>query len=442
MKKIIILLIMLLLILFGLNSNGCGDNREKPSADTTAFIKWAAEHAIPINTYEPGNGFNDLLPIKDIVGNAKIVCLGESKHDIREQFKFKHRMVEFLVTELGFTTFILEESFPYSREIDSYLQTGNGDPGKLLANTPMWFIWNTEEILDMIKWMRNYNADSSHKRKIRFFGMDVTSPLSGMKVVREYLERVDPSFSRLLQKRRLGLELFDDNDWSVTMRRFGTLSAEEKQIINGNYDYMVGVVKSRRSRYISVSSVEEYRWVLRLAEVGRDGCRLFSASSYVEGGVIRDRAMADNVKWIMRYCVPGERVIIWAANPHIGREETYMPDRFGREGLVSVGCWLNEKMSGEMVTVAAAFTPGGKGGVGMRYFDDVLGSVGLDLFILDLRGVPVSGAVARWLKLEHRMRGQDADILCVPGGTFDAVYFINSASRTVPRANRPPAPRG
>ncbi len=51
-----------------------------------AFVAWAREHAIPIATSEPGRGFEDLQPIKTLVGDARIVGLGESVHSAHEFF--------------------------------------------------------------------------------------------------------------------------------------------------------------------------------------------------------------------------------------------------------------------------------------------------------------------------------------------------------------------
>ena len=62
---------------------------------------WLRENAIPFNTTEPGSGFDDLMPLKEIIGDARIVALGEATHGTREFFQMKHRMLEFLVKEMG-----------------------------------------------------------------------------------------------------------------------------------------------------------------------------------------------------------------------------------------------------------------------------------------------------------------------------------------------------
>jgi erythromycin esterase len=49
-----------------------------------------------------------MQPLKEIVGNARVVSLGEATHGTREFFQLKHRMLEFLATEMGFTMYSIE----------------------------------------------------------------------------------------------------------------------------------------------------------------------------------------------------------------------------------------------------------------------------------------------------------------------------------------------
>jgi erythromycin esterase len=69
---------------------------------------WIKENLIPLKTCEPGKGFEDLQPLKSIVGDARVVALGEATHGTREFFKMKHRMFEFLVEKMGFNLFVIE----------------------------------------------------------------------------------------------------------------------------------------------------------------------------------------------------------------------------------------------------------------------------------------------------------------------------------------------
>ena len=65
-----------------------------------ARVDWLAEHAVPFATVEAGHGFADLEPLKEMIGDARVVGLGEGTHGTREHFQLKHRLVEYLATEL------------------------------------------------------------------------------------------------------------------------------------------------------------------------------------------------------------------------------------------------------------------------------------------------------------------------------------------------------
>ena len=169
---------------------------EKATAD--AVKSWLAANAIRLSTVEAGHGFADMQPLKKIVGEARVVSLGEATHGTREFFQLKHRMLEFLVNEMGFNIFAIEATMPESFDINEYVLTGQGDPAKALAGIYFW-TWDTEEVLGMIEWMRRYNADAQHTRKVKFYGFDMQSAARAAKVTLAYLRRVDPAS---IQRRR------------------------------------------------------------------------------------------------------------------------------------------------------------------------------------------------------------------------------------------------
>src|SRR5512133_3429322 len=81
-------------------------------AEDPAPVEWIRDHAIPLSTVVAGNGFADMQPLKQVVGNARVVSIGEATHGTREFFQIKHRMLEFLASEMGFTIFGLEAGMP------------------------------------------------------------------------------------------------------------------------------------------------------------------------------------------------------------------------------------------------------------------------------------------------------------------------------------------
>ena len=151
---------------------------------------WISANAVRLTGVTAGRGFEDMQPLRKIVGNARVVALGEATHGTREFFEFKHRMLEFLASEMGFTVFAIEATMPEAFDLNRYVLTGQGDPAKLLSGLYFW-TWDTEEVLDMIRWMRRFNEDPKHTRKLKFYGFDMQSPARAVDVALGYLERFD-----------------------------------------------------------------------------------------------------------------------------------------------------------------------------------------------------------------------------------------------------------
>ncbi|MCD9143477.1 erythromycin esterase family protein [Streptomyces albireticuli] len=128
--------------------------------------------AHPLRTTEPTGPTADLRPLGRMIGGAKVVGLGEATHSSHEFFANKHRVLRYLVEEKGFTAFALEANWSSGLRIDDYVVHGKGDIRKIMREEfqDAYRLWNTREYLDLIEWMRTYNAQ--HARKIHFVGND------------------------------------------------------------------------------------------------------------------------------------------------------------------------------------------------------------------------------------------------------------------------------
>ncbi|HEX6903722.1 MAG TPA: erythromycin esterase family protein [Thermoanaerobaculia bacterium] len=170
-------------------AEGPAPSNDPPPADAVAWVK---SRAIPFNTAEAGNGFADLQPLKKMIGDARIVSLGEGTHGTREFFQMKHRLTEFLASEMGFTLFAIEANMPEAYAVNEYVFTGKGDPKELLKGMYFW-TWDTQEVLDMIEWMRRFNQ--SGKGKIQFLGFDMQTHIVAAKNARAFVAKADPGYA-------------------------------------------------------------------------------------------------------------------------------------------------------------------------------------------------------------------------------------------------------
>ena len=155
-------------------------------------VGWIKSQAVPLKTVAAGNGFADMAPLKKMIGDARIVALGEATHGTREFFQLKHRMLEFLATEMGFTIFSIEANMPEAYRINDYVLTGAGDPAELLRGMYFW-TWDTEEVLELIRWMRRYNE--AGKGKLEFTGFDMQTPTVAMRIVQDFVAAREPGYA-------------------------------------------------------------------------------------------------------------------------------------------------------------------------------------------------------------------------------------------------------
>src|SRR4051794_672155 len=84
---------------------------------------------------------------------------------------------------------------PEAFRLNDYVLRGEGDPKELLRGMYFW-TWNTREVLDMILWMREFNA--SGKGRIEFLGFDMQEPRVAAGNVREFVARADPEYAKAL----------------------------------------------------------------------------------------------------------------------------------------------------------------------------------------------------------------------------------------------------
>ncbi|WP_243981562.1 erythromycin esterase family protein [Streptomyces sp. NEAU-YJ-81] len=122
---------------------------------TETVTEWIRQHAHRLTTLDPQAPLTDLLPLARIVRDAKVVAVGASTRQAHELSALSHRLVRLLVEELGFRSLMLEGDDASRVGLDEYIRTGTGDPRVLLAQARSF--WQTEETLDVIRWMRSFN---------------------------------------------------------------------------------------------------------------------------------------------------------------------------------------------------------------------------------------------------------------------------------------------
>ena len=168
----------------------------KPIVELTTPAGWLRHYARPLTTTELVPYSYDLDPLRPMIGDATVVGLGDGTHGTHEFFTVKLRAIDFLVSELNFDVVAFEGPFPLMNRINTYVQGGEGDARALvgqMAETSAYVFWDTEEIVQLVEWMRVYNLGRGQRPPIEIAAVDVfEEPALAVSVV-DYLRAVDPA---------------------------------------------------------------------------------------------------------------------------------------------------------------------------------------------------------------------------------------------------------
>lgn len=141
--------------------------RRHPDLASDEVLNALQENTFPLVSVDAGQSFDDLQPLVPALTGRRIVALGEATHGTSEFFRMKHRLVEFLVREMGFRHFGMELSPKDGYLLDSYIQGKGTDPRQV-----RYWPWATQEVMEMLDWMRAYNASVAPEERITFHGID------------------------------------------------------------------------------------------------------------------------------------------------------------------------------------------------------------------------------------------------------------------------------
>jgi erythromycin esterase len=286
-------------------------------------VDWLAQHSFPLATTDPATPLADLAPLKDMIGSAHVVGLGEGSHGTRQYFQVKHRILEYLVSQLGFTMFAMEASGPEANDLNEYVLNGTGDPRVLLSRLYFW-TWNTQEVLDMIQWMRQWNASAPASQKVQFLGMDMDFGGATMDSVRTYVARIDPANASYVLQRYACLEPYRNYEEIRGAPGYASLRDADRAACARGIQEVHDLFASQASRYQGASSAALYQ--LRLHDtrlVQQYEAFLGTTSDYL---FVRNQAMAENVAWMKGQGGPNAKIVLWAHNAHITRAATAMGD--------------------------------------------------------------------------------------------------------------------
>ena len=235
-----------------------------PVLSSDPVVRWIQQHALPLRTPAPGGSDADLAPLKPIVGTASIVGLGEETHGTHEFIEMKARLVEFLISDMGFTTLVMENDWGSSQLLDAYINGGPGDLQTIMTQA-LFGSWQTQEYEQLFAWLRAYNANPAHTAKIHFLGMDLqVFDQDDFDTVENYVQKVDPQQSRLVDNL---YQPIIANGVESPPGTYYQLAAATKQQYQVQAQHVYTLLQSNQQRYSTASSPQQFALVLQNARI-------------------------------------------------------------------------------------------------------------------------------------------------------------------------------
>ncbi|WP_406335210.1 erythromycin esterase family protein [Streptomyces sp. NBC_00203] len=337
--------------------------------------------------------------VRRMIGDARMVGLGEATHSSHDFFALKDRVFRHLVEEKGVRTFALEGSWSTGLRLDDYVLHGTGDPRRILSeefqSEYLW--WNNTDYLRLVEWMRAYNVRHPDD-PVRFMGDDFG--WSGPELYDAVTDYVAGTYPQLRAR-------------FTTLYRGLRPTVKRETYVAGYYNEPLAERK------------EAYDWAVRAAAVIDQTARWYAydfedPKQNAASLRYRDDTMADNVIWWQEHT--GTKVLLSAHDAHVGYE-TFDPSAYPK----MQGAFLRERLGAGYVSVGVTYDRGSFNAVGAdgEIHRFTLGPAGPDSsestldqvryrdYVVDLRGV---GSPAReWLDRTRPTRFVGTDY---PGPDF------------------------
>ncbi|RPI32929.1 MAG: erythromycin esterase family protein [Chloroflexota bacterium] len=274
----------------------------------------------------------ELDPLMDMIGEARLVLLGEASHGTSEYYLWRARLSQRLIQEKGFSFICVEGDWPDCYRVNRYIK-GYPDAGETAYEVlhaferwPTW-MWANWEVSALAELLRRYNQGRSNK--VGFYGLDVYSLWESMESILGYLEQKDPQAAQLARQAYRCFEPYGEDvqayAWSTRMvpetcedEVIDLLLEMQRRANRYDGDLEAGF-NAEQNSLVVVNAERYYRAMVRS-----------DRSSWN----IRDEHMMETLDRLMDFHGPNAKGIVWAHNTHVG-DARYTD--MARTGMFNIG---------------------------------------------------------------------------------------------------------
>jgi erythromycin esterase-like protein len=290
----------------------------------------------------------DYDPLLDLIGDARLVLLGEGSHGTHEFYRARAELTRRLIVEKGFNAVAVEADWPDAYRVNRYVRgyPGDGAAAEALGDFrrfPTW-MWRNADVLDFVGWLRERNDGVGAAERAGFYGLDLYSLYTSIGSVVAYLDKVDPEAARRARTRYACLEEFgqDSQAYGHATAYLGAEPCEDDVVAQlVELQRRAAELASRDGRIAE----DEFFSAQQNARLAVDAEAYYRAMfrGRVSSWNLRDRHMArtldELIGFISRPYGPA-RVVVWEHNSHLGDARA---TEMGARGELNVGQLVREQ---------------------------------------------------------------------------------------------------
>lgn len=237
---------------------------------------------------------------------AEIAGLGEASHGVKEYHQMKAEVFKALVNNSGCRTFIIEGDFGGALRVNEYINGGEGTAEEAVKEIG-FAIYDTQELTELVNWMRQYNESAKEEDKLKFYGMDIQRYDNNKKTLFGVL---DKSLSEASEKYKIALAQLSDEGRLVISEDILRQSVRD-------VEELLAVMDESKDQIIETTSQSEFDFAMECAKTISQ-CSQVLLSSNTEYNQLRDKMMFDKVNWFMDHG-DGNLIFINGHNGHISK---------------------------------------------------------------------------------------------------------------------------
>ncbi len=332
-------------------------------------LQWLRTNAVAMRSIDPADeNFSDLMPLKDRIGKARVVFLGEQSHGDGSTFLAKGRVIRFLHQVMGFDVLAWESGTYDCRQMEAALHSAV--PIEEATDQGVFRLWGwSAQVRNVFEYARSTYPTTSPLEMAGFDPQFSTASAPGrmQKEILDFLEDVNPPLLSSEQKEIIQKSL---NQFT----EFRKMPPEQRQKFrfvhepNGEQvlESVIGQLIKRQNGLLDLKSRRDLDFYVRclqnlevfealmrkLSEISASGGSMKSSDNN-----IRDQRMGENIIWLAKQRYPDRKIIVWAASSHNSRNlPSSVPEVDGMkslyEGYVSMGQVAHDVLGDDMYSIA------------------------------------------------------------------------------------------